>query len=318
MSVTDLSRVGHTEREAHKPLADMGDISAPPVQRIAATHGTIDGVGHLLDTAGHPPSEAQQALAGSVEPSGHDGQAVRENHDLVAVVANSLPEPARATTNPISKSPARADYFILLAADSLDDLEKARMAMTSRIFFLTRSAEEGGKGVPADSPEVAQLQAIADELAKQEHQATLYLQRVVRKHPLHPWIKATKGVGEKQAARLLASIGDPYLRDDGTPRTVSQLWSYCGYGDAAKQKRRKGQKSNWSPDAKMRGYLVACSCIKQRESPYRAVYDAAREAWADRETTDLHKHNHALRMVTKAVLRDLWIEAKRLHEGEPA
>jgi hypothetical protein len=65
----------------------------------------------------------------------------------------------------------------------------------------------------------------------------------------------------------------------------------------------------------MRAFLVAESCIKHRTSPYRTVYDAARLSWADRDTSDGHKHNHALRLVAKAVLKDLWIEGRRLHEA---
>lgn len=52
--------------------------------------------------------------------------------------------------------------------------------------------------------------------------------------------------------------------------------------------------------------------MKQRHSPYRAVYDAGRSKYAACEITDLHKHNRALRLVAKAILRDLWIEARRV------
>jgi hypothetical protein len=61
----------------------------------------------------------------------------------------------------------------------------------------------------------------------------------------------------------------------------------------------------------MRAFLIAESCIKQRTSPYRADYDRARASWADKDTSDGHKHNHALRVVAKAVLRDMFIEARR-------
>lgn len=49
--------------------------------------------------------------------------------------------------------------------------------------------------------------------------------------------------------------------------------------------------------------------------PFRAVYDEARANWADRDTTDLHKHNHALRCVAKAILKDLWCEARAIRDG---
>jgi hypothetical protein len=97
-------------------------------------------------------------------------------------------------------------------------------------------------------------------------------------------------------------------------------------------RRRRGVRSSWNPAARMRAYLVAESCIKHRSSPYRAVYDDGRAKYADAvhrfpcvrcgpsgspapvgsPLNDGHKHARALRLVAKAVLRDLWVEAKRI------
>ena len=80
----------------------------------------------------------------------------------------------------------------------------------------------------------------------------------------------------------------------------------------------------------MRAYLAAESCMKQRESPYRAVYDATRVKYADAvhsaecarcgpsghpampgsALSDGHKHARGLRAVAKEILRDLWREAR--------
>lgn len=240
-----------------------------------------------------------------------------------------------------------------LAADILDDLERVRIANANRLATLTRG-DEYGHGMDETNPDVRNLAAMVANLAELEHVAELNLKRVMRKHPLGPWIKATIGVGEKQGARLLAAIGDPYwntLHD--CPRTVSALWAYSGLhvlpigghhsdgnrwpiaadralgssnpgqrpsdtqaddaGVAAK--RKKGVKSNWSGNAKMRAYLIAESCIKQSRSPYRATYDARRAhtAVTHPDWPLGHSHNDALRIVSKAVLRDLWREARRIH-----
>jgi hypothetical protein len=147
------------------------------------------------------------------------------------------------TDNQWPCAPAQLDPVLLILADALDDLERTRIANENRLRHLTRSAEDKdgevrGLGLDERVPQVAQLTAIVDDLRKIEHRATLNLNRQMRKHPLGPWVKATKGVGEKQAARLLAAIGDPYIRpeivrEDGTvepsrPRRVSDLWAYCG------------------------------------------------------------------------------------------
>ncbi len=101
-------------------------------------------------------------------------------------------------------------------------------------------------------------------------------------------------------------------------------------------KRTKGQRANWSSTAKMRAYLIAESCVKVRHSPFRKVYDDTRTKYADAvhkvpcvrcgpkgkpavvgsPLSDGHKHARALRAVAKEVLRELWRESKRLHEGE--
>lgn len=212
--------------------------------------------------------------------------------------------------------------LLALLADVLDDLERTRIANENRLRQLTRDeadsdGEERGFGLTLDQPQVAALADVVTALGKLEHQSTLNLQRAVRKHPLGPWVKATVGVGEKQGARLLAAIGDPYwntLHD--RPRLVSELWAYCGLhvlpaaqrptdthganGGGGKQgdpgqhdggtqdpsagvapTRARGQRANWSTVAKTRAYLIAESCIKQARSPYRAVYDDGRKKYAD-------------------------------------
>lgn len=80
-------------------------------------------------------------------------------------------------------------------------------------------------------------------------------------------------------------------------------------------RRRRGVKANWSSTAKMRAYLIAESCIKHRTSPFRAVYEGRRQhtAVTRPDWTDGHSHNDALRVTAKAVLKEMWIEARRLH-----
>lgn len=279
-----------------------------------------------------------------------------------------------------SRDRSLLDPALCLAADVLDDIERVRIANQNRLRQLTRTGEdadgeERGFGLDESHPDVARLAAMVATLERIEHDATLELQRKVRKHPLGGWVKAQRGVGEKQAARLLAAIGDPYINSaKDAPRTVSALWAYCGLhvlpsgqgrhdthavraaGDQHRDtdqmtsdalgvavgvaaRRRKGERANWSSKAKMRAYLIAESCIKQLSpdcrnghvpidtrgtgavpacacSPYRVVYDdrRAHTAVTRPDWTDGHSHNDALRVASKAILRDLWRAARELHE----
>lgn len=233
------------------------------------------------------PIEGTRAEA----PTGEWGHVEDGAHPRVAPLSSSLFDPTLA-----------------LAADILDDLERTKLANENRLRQLTRSeadadGEERGFGLDESHPDVARLSALVQMLADAEHQATLNLQRAMRKHPLGPWVKAQKGIGDKQAARLLAKIGDPAVNaTTGQFRTVSALWAYCGLhvisptghaqtdthgapagggsssagGDPSQKcadaqarpagvaaRRQKGVKSNWSTDAKTRAWLIVASCIKQ-------------------------------------------------------
>lgn len=212
-----------------------------------------------------------------------------------------------------------ADGLLLIFADAVDDLEQTRIATDNRIRSLVQD-----KGL-SGSPEHERLASISGQLQAIEHDAVLQLRGVMRAHPLGPFVKRTIGLGEKQTARLLAAIGDPYIKpavvDRETGEVVepkrprrgpAELWAYCGLHvvDGKRPRRTRGERANWSNTAKMRALLCAESCIKAARSPYRPVYDAERAKWAERDTSDLHKHRHALAVVAKAILRDLWIEAK--------
>ncbi len=217
-------------------------------------------------------------------------------------------------------------------SDMLDDLEGIRIANENRIRSLEQ-ADIGGE-------EVDTLKESLAVLTKQEEAIIKGLQKSMRRHPLGPWLKAQRGIGEKQGARLLAALGDPLVNESGDEpvlRTVGHLWAYCGYHviDGAAPKRARGAKANWSATAKMRAFLIAESCVKQpKGSRYRDVYDHARDKYIDavhpvacvrcgpkgkpaEQGSPLslgHQHARALRAVAKSVLEDIWYESLRLHQ----
>lgn len=284
------------------------------------------------------------------------------------------------------------DPLLSTLAAGLDDIERSKNAQANRLRQLTRTGEdkdgeERGFGLDANHPAVAALSAQLAGLEALNKEMTKALQRQLKSHPLHPWIKAQSGLGDKTVARLLHAIRDPYWNDlHDRPRTVSELWAFCGlhvlpgsqrprddqhqpaagttpaadHGPLGHQypivgsstvhtgrdaldalmepagvapRRRRGHKANWSTDAKTRAYLIVESCMKNRNSPYRKVYDDGREKYAEAvhahacapcgaavgaPLKDGHKHARAMRLVMKAVLKDLWIESKRLYEPSEA
>jgi len=280
--------------------------SVEPGQISSSGHARGDAPGATAAAGSDIPASQRTADA----HSGHAGGDSSWNGSAATITSTTTPPDSLL-----------ADPFLALAADVLDDAERTHIANANRLRQLTRSAtdkdgEERGFGLDESHPDVARLAALVGLLAKVEHDATLNLQRHMRRHPLGPWCKAQHGIGEKQAARLLAAIGDPYwntLYD--RPRTVSELWAYCGYKPG--QKRQKGVKSNWSAAAKMRAYLIAEKVMMLGHPVYRPLYDARRDhtALTNPEWTKGHSHNDALRIVAKEILADLWREAKRIHEA---
>jgi len=224
---------------------------------------------------------------------------------------------------------------LTIAADQVDDLERVRIATANRLRALVEDKHL------ADQPEAASVQAQLDALAEAERIAVRDLRKAMKAHPLAGFVSSIRGIGEKTVARLLGVIGDPLIRFDPatgevSERTVAQLRSYCGYGDAAAQRKEKGRQLNYNPEAKKRIHVIADAAIKNRCEPcreaaadegwspppddcrcreegrrYRVIYDEARahEEAVGTAETDGHRHNRALRKVKKAFLKDLWIEA---------
>lgn len=288
----------------------------------------------------------------------HDTAAGRVSSGTHGIRAGSdVAGEGRATTDstPTSFTPAPslADAMLLYYAALVDDAERARIAAENRLRTMTAPVDEHGHGLAPELPEVQLAQATLDELAAFEAGLVKSLERAMRSHPLGPWVTSAKGVGMKTAARLLHLIGDPaWHAKEQRPRTTSELWAYCGLhtvdGHAARLVR--GQRANWSTEAKKRAFIIADSCIKHRCSacrdaskaraagvaegawlpppadctcaeshPYRHVYDTARAQYLDRTDADgepltpIHQHRMAIRRVMKRLLRDMWRASRQAH-----
>ncbi len=252
----------------------------PPTIRDAESSDGTSGDGHKLN--GQSPAIADAKSSNPPQESDNGRQAT-------------------VNTKPDLGPPADPLLGLLVVlADAVNDLEGARIAAQGRARALRQEKK---------LPEVAGRQdALVEALSQLERGATRELEKTFASHPLGKWAKETRGIGLKGLARLLAETGDPAARPN-----VAKLWAYCGFHvvDGKRPRARRGVQMNWNPEAKKRAFLIASASVKHRDSLYRPVYDQAREAWAERETTDGHKHAHATSMVAKAILRDLWIESRK-------
>lgn len=312
-------------------------IADAPVD-LAARHTSVDNqywsAGGNTLAEDHVLSESQTVpVLGNHFAAGHGRRDIRT---AVARSVDLVPPSGPMVTDPhVSRAGGGAstahDSLLLILADALDDLERVRIATDNRLRSLIEV-----KGLP-DSPEADTMRDVAATVLALEKRATKDLERAVRTHALGPWQKQAPGVGEKQLGRLLATIGDPADRSN-----VAKLWQYCGHGDPARSHCRKGKPVEHSPTAKMRVRMIAKSTLKVRcpacvaqgkKRPdaekgwiapphscvcalygyrYRVVYDRERVKWAGRDVADAHKESHALRVVGKEILKDLWVEARRV------
>ena len=353
-TIQRLDQSSHvTQSAAVEPVTTLpqAKVGAVPKHRPPAgstsDSGQQDSVAHSGNAAVGTNFPADQWLHDAqTTPVG--GEQDRNGSGVTKVLA--MPTPGTSLSDP----------FLALAADVLDDAERTRIANENRLRQLTRSetdsdGEERGFGLDDSHPDVARLAALVDMLKQIEHQAGLNLNRLLRQHPLGPWVKAQKGIGEKQAARLLAVIGDPYVNEQtGEIRTVSQLWAYCGHGDPSRRKFKGMTQADLfrlgNPTAKSRLWLIACAVLKagggeekateladnqSTHASLAAVYYHRKNATVGREHandcvrcgpsgkpalagspwSDAHRHADALRVLGKTILRELWIEAKRLHDA---
>ena len=239
-------------------------------------------------------------------------------------------------------SPLELDLLTLrMWAATYDAASRNKMATDARFRELTNLQQH--------LPGADVQQAFAKQ--QKDHARKMLFAAYQRAFPtIYAWAVHVPGLAtSSDLAWLLALTGDPrvkqpYIRLEAepaghvccekcgpgkhlvaleeTPRTVSQLWSYCGHGAAVK--RRKGMTAaealaGGNTMAKTLAHRLAEACMKlpggttktgatRKRSPYRDVYDAVRLKVEGREDwSDGHKHNHAVRLTAKAILKDLWL-----------
>lgn len=279
----------------------------------------------------------------------------KEHDTQFPIVSGSAVEGTDETMNSTTPRPHASrlaypidDPMLFTLAQTLQDYETLRIAEEHRLrIFSTPSDvpdEDGvcrGFGYAEDSNEVQVVKGLIDPLKDLEHRTVLSLQKRMRVNPIWPYFKDVKGVGEKTLARLMACIGDPYLRplDDGSyePRTVSQLWAYCGMhtmpnkdGEIIAAKRMKGVQANWNTEAKTRLFLLSQNLLRQgirkdKDGNQYAVTEygqlyldrRAHTAVTHPEWNPGHGLNDALRIMGKELLKQLWRAAREIHTGIP-
>lgn len=319
------TRVTHSWSVVGELFAVQATVKATPIARTPGQH-------HLPDDH-HSPVNHPMLVVG--EPSA--GPAIAASTPI-ATAQGQHPSPSPAANRPtITNRPAPQGWDVLelrIAAEEFASRQQERLRSRNRMRL---DWADGGYGDVFN----ARMAPVVEAMEKAEAAARLAMVRTYRltvTPAVREWQQTSLGIGEHTIARLLGIIGDPCVKIvhkwEGTGsdrsllvadpewRTVSELWSYCGHGDAARRKR-KGMSADeafmlGSPGAKSTVWNIAVACIKVNRGPYREAYDEARTKYAERDWTDGHRHAAALRFTGKRILRDLWrVRHAELTGGQP-
>jgi hypothetical protein len=186
------------------------------------------------------------------------------------------------------------------------------------------------KGATAkDSPASLSAKAAMLELKAQARKNRLEREREMsgeaRKLAVWPWVESIRGAGALGLAQIVAeSMGQHTvngLSDYPGPATLRQRFGLGGDRNGNPQRRYKGAMGvdmGFSPKRRKLMYLIADSLVKSnRGGEYKAFYDAEKARRLERgdDVTKAHAHNHALRLLAKRYLRDLWRAWRAVENG---
>jgi transposase len=191
-------------------------------------------------------------------------------------------------------------------------VQKARIQFGNRLDAVVRGSDDAG-----GSKQEELLARWYERFLDLEHELDGDIRSLVRalaeSEPIMGHLMALKGIGEVLAAKLVAPI------EIERASTVSALWRYCGMGvvDGERERPTAGERLHYNKRLKVVVLLIAGSFMKVG-SPYRRVYDSAREYY-DANRPDwpvVRRHRAAMRKMAKVFLAHLW-ERWRTLEGLP-
>ena len=209
-------------------------------------------------------------------------------------------------------------------------VQKNRIAFQHRVTAI----EQGRDSVDPVTYDL--LIRYRDRFVALEEELDEDITEIAKEIPIIEEMVEVKGVGFMFAAKLVAMI------DIERCNTVSALWRFAGFGvvpfcpkceeyldiqldkcpecDSEVIRRaerlRKGEKAHYNTRLKTYCWQVGTSFLKSG-SPYREIYDKAREQYEKREDwSDLRRHRAAMRKMIKIFLQHFWLRWRTL-EGLP-
>lgn len=128
-------------------------------------------------------------------------------------------------------------------------------------------------------------------------------------YPIVNQMIKVRGVGKINAMNIAIMI------DIHKANTISALWRYAGYAvvNGKAERQEKGKKNQYNKRLKKACYVLALSMIRAR-SPYKRIYDSAKQEYMERGLARNHAHLSAIRKMIKLFLSHLWIVWRKMEK----
>jgi hypothetical protein len=208
--------------------------------------------------------------------------------------------------NPAVASKSEAAILARALVDLRDrQIQKARIQFGNRLAAIENGMDE--------TPYRAYIERWFNRFGEIEADLDQSISDLAEDFPIIERMTRVKGVGKTLAMKTAVMI------DIRRADTISSLWRYAGYAviDGQRERPTKGEKLHYNSRLKTTCYLIGSSFLKS-SSPYRVIYDNAKEHYQEThpDWTKLHIHNASMRKMIKIWLAHLWIVWREM-EGLP-
>jgi hypothetical protein len=196
-----------------------------------------------------------------------------------------------------------------------EETRKKRMAAADRLIARILDADHPETIDPEAAAYVIPSEAAIGAFEDLARDLGAQMERLAKQLPVAAWVKKVRGFGLINLARVIGEAGD--LNAYANP---AKLWKRLGLapynGRAPSTWKSKGGLSaeewtrlGYSPRRRAICYVVSESLLKLNDGPYRARYDQAKQKFAAAHPDEkpLHAHKHAMLLMVKLLVRDLWV-----------
>lgn len=286
----------------------------------------------MLEDSGHV-ERAEKAVATMPETdAGHLEVAITACTTASASVATFVELQAsrlfyiRAQQRLILSGKSLARRYLGFDPNTKDEKLNARASQIVDAALSGKSVAE----VPALAADLAVLANAIAPLTAARKEIEKQMKRAARTLPVYPWAKAVKGLGDLGLAVVVAEAGDL-----GAYPKKGHLWKRLGLApyEGKALSTWRGVKNGLSAEQWIeagykptrRAEIHACvsdplfRAQSVASGPYRAIYDRRKAVTqgSHPDWTPMHHHRDALRIMTKHLIRDLWVAWRQANPAEP-